>query len=75
MSEKVPPDMQALLDAGFTTDELRQIASDMFFAVIAAEESGQDYELVWSESIDWTPEKRAAWSESAALFLRQERKP
>lgn len=62
--DDLPPYVARLIAAGFTFEELRTLASDLMFAAMAVDETGESIRFPTSASIEWTAEKRAAWLEA-----------
>lgn len=59
MRDPIPARFQALLDAGFTHEELLALAEALSFAATIAMGYDQSVNL----TPDWTPEKKAAFEE------------
>jgi hypothetical protein len=58
-----------LVDAGFTSEELRGIAGDINFAVVMAEGMQESVTIDALKRVTWTPEKRAGWDKAVKEWL------
>lgn len=67
--DDLSPAFHGLLDAGFTPEELRAIATDLQFGYIAASETGGPVTIHAADSVKWTLQKRLAWNAAVGEFL------